>query len=113
MRMAAMCCLSVAVDRPIGFGGFEIVAQVERADVLHPLFAAVLKEGEQRAQRSAVGPTGIIVVDGGAQEVLDAVARLAAGAVDDCRRPTLSWRDNEIVAEHRFALCLEGVRRST
>jgi hypothetical protein len=27
--------------------------------------------------------------------------RLAAGAFDDGRRPTLSWYDNEIVAEHR------------
>jgi hypothetical protein len=30
----------------------------------------------------AVGPPGIIVVDGGAQEVLDAVASLATGALD-------------------------------
>ena len=37
-----------------------------------------------------------------AEEVLDAVARLGAGAFNQRRKPALSWRDSEIVAEHRF-----------
>jgi hypothetical protein len=57
----------------------------------------------------AVGPPGIVVVDGGAQEVLDAVASLATGALDEGRWPTLSWPDNEVLPEHRFALSHEGV----
>src|SRR5262249_12919820 len=48
------------------------------------------------------GGPGVVVVDGGAQEVLDAVAGLSAGALDEGRWPTLSWCDNEILAEHRF-----------
>src|SRR5262245_46976679 len=36
----------------IGFGGFEIVAHVERADVLYARPAAVLREGKERAERS-------------------------------------------------------------
>jgi hypothetical protein len=64
----------------IGLRGFEVVADVEGADVLHALPAAVLEEGKERAQRPAVGPSSVVVVDGSAQEVLDAVARLAAGA---------------------------------
>jgi hypothetical protein len=97
----------------ISLGGLQIVAHVEGADVLYSLSAAVLKEGEERAQRAAVGPAGVVVVDGGAQEVLDAVASLATGAIDQGRWPTLSWCDNEILGEHRFALSPEGVRRST
>src|SRR5262249_5911594 len=54
-----------------------------------------------KAGRSDVGPPRVVVVDGGAQEVLDAVARLAAGGLDQSRRPTLSWRNKEILAEHR------------
>jgi len=75
--------------------------------------AAVLQEGKERAERPAVGPPRVVVVNGGAQEVLDTVARLASGALDEGRWPTLSWCDNEVLAEHRFALSREGVRRST
>jgi len=49
----------------------------------------------------------------GAQEVLDVVAGLATGALDQGWWPTLSWCDNEIVAEHRFPFPLAGIRRST
>jgi hypothetical protein len=41
------------------------------------------------------------------------VAGVAAGALDEGRRPNLSWCDNDLLAEHRFALTREGVRRST
>jgi len=95
------------------FGGLRVVADIEGADVLHALLAAVLEEGEKRAERPAVGPAGVVVVDGGAQEVLDAVAGFAAGALDQGRWPTLSWCDNEILAEHRFSLPHAGIRRST
>ena len=63
--------------KAIGLGGLQIVAHIEGPDVLHALLAAVLEEGEERAERPAVGFPGVVVVDGGAQEVLDAVARLA------------------------------------
>jgi hypothetical protein len=75
--------------------------------------AAILEEGEERAEPPAVGPPGVVVVDGCAQEMLDAVARLAAGALDQSRWPTLSWFDNEVLAEHRFPLPRAGLRRST
>jgi hypothetical protein len=54
-----------------------------------PLFAAVLEVGEERAERPAVGSAGIVVV---AQGVLDAVAGLAAGTLDEGRWPTLGSR---------------------
>ena len=63
--------------QPIGLGRVEIVADVEGADVLHTVLAAVLQEGEERSKRPAVGSARVVVVDGGAQEVLDAVARFA------------------------------------
>jgi hypothetical protein len=62
----------------VGLRGVKIVAHVEGADVLHALPAAILQEREERAQRPAVGPSRVVVVNGGAQEVLDAIARLAA-----------------------------------
>jgi hypothetical protein len=40
-----MCCLRVAVDRPLAF--FEIVAHVERADVLDALLVATLQERKE------------------------------------------------------------------
>jgi hypothetical protein len=97
----------------VGLGSFDVVANIEGTDVLYARPAAVLEEGEERAERPAVGFPGIVVVDGGAQEVLDAVPRLAAGALDEGRWPPLSWCDNEVLAEHRFALSRGGVRRST
>jgi len=98
--MAAMCCLRVAVESPLAWR--QIVTNVEGTDVLYARPAAVLEIGEERAERPAVGPAGVVVVDGGAQEVLDAVACLASGALDEGGWPTLSWCDNEILAEHRF-----------
>jgi len=61
----------------IGLGGFEVVAHIEGTDVLYARPPAVLEEGEERAERSAVRSSRVVVVDGGAQEVLDAVVRLA------------------------------------
>jgi hypothetical protein len=58
----------------IGLGGFQVVTDVERADVLHALLAAVLQEGEGRAQRP-----------------LDAVARLAAGGLRRWRGAGPRW----------------------
>jgi hypothetical protein len=69
----------------VGLGGFEIVAHIEGADVLHAHATAVLEEGKEGAERPAVGSARVVVVDGGAQEVLDAVAGLAAGAFEDGR----------------------------
>jgi hypothetical protein len=92
----------------VGLGGFEIVAHIEGTDVLYARPTAIFEEGKERAERSAIGPPRIVVVDGGAQEVLDAVARLAAGALDDGGRPSLRWRYNEVLAEHRFPLPPEG-----
>jgi hypothetical protein len=46
---------------------------------------AVFEESEERAQGPAVCPAGVLVVDGSAQEVLDAITRLAAGALDKGR----------------------------
>jgi hypothetical protein len=74
----------------VGLGGLQVVAHVEGADFLDALLAAVLEEGKERAQRPAVGSPRIVVVDGGAQEVLDAIAGLAAGSLDDGRRPTMT-----------------------
>ena len=38
------------------------------------------------------------------------LAGLAAGAVNDGRRPTLSWRDDEVLDEHRFPTPRVGLR---
>ena len=81
MRTAAMCCFDVTVNSSLG--GLEVVAHVERSDVLYALLAAVLEVREERAQRPAVSPAGVVVVDRGPQEVLDAVARLAARACNE------------------------------
>src|SRR5262245_11774779 len=78
--------------KAVRLGGFEIVARVERTDVLYALLAAILQERKERAERPAVCPPGVLIVDGGAQEVLDAVTGLAAGALDQGGWPTLAHR---------------------
>src|SRR6516164_10803197 len=60
MRTAAMCCFDVTVNSCLG--GLEVVAHVERPDVLYALLAAVLEVREERAQRPAVSPAGVVVV---------------------------------------------------
>jgi hypothetical protein len=56
--------------QPIGLGRVEIVADIEGADVLHTVLAAVPQEGEERSKRPAIGIACVVVVDCGAQEVL-------------------------------------------
>jgi len=77
MRVAAMCCLGGGREA-VGLGGLQVVAHVERTDVLHTLPASVLQEGKEGAERSAVSLPSVAVVDGSAQEMFDEVAGLAA-----------------------------------
>jgi hypothetical protein len=53
----------------VDLGGLQVVAHIERTNVLDALLAAVLQEGKEGAQRPAVGLPCVAVVDGGAQEV--------------------------------------------
>src|SRR5262249_41957837 len=48
--------------KAIGFGRVERVAPVERADILHALFAAALQERKERTQRPSVGSARVVVV---------------------------------------------------